>query len=184
MLYDRDGRRVEFSVITNAGNKARERMAVMIQQDLAQLGIRLNVVTLDLPSLLERISRTSDYEACLLGFSNDDPDPNAQMNVWLSSASNHQWNPNQKSPQTAWEAEIDRLMRAQASAADPKRRKAFFDRVQAIVREEEPFLYLVYKNSLSAVSPAVHNASPAALRPQSYWNAERLSLTPELAGSR
>ena len=184
VLYDRDGRRVEFSVITNAGNKARERMAMMIQQDLGQLGIRLNVVTLDLPSLLERISRTSDYEACLLGFSNDDPDPNAQMNVWLSSASNHQWNPNQKSPQTAWEAEIDRLMRAQASAADPKRRKAFFDRVQEIVREEEPFIYLVYKNSLSAVSPAVHNASPAALRPQSYWNAERLSLTPELAGSR
>jgi peptide/nickel transport system substrate-binding protein len=106
------------------------------------------------------------------------------MNVWLSSASNHQWNPNQKAPQTAWEAEIDRLMRAQASAADPKRRKASFDRVQEIVREEEPFLYLVYKNSLSAVSPAVHNASPAALRPQSYWNVERLSLTPELAGSR
>ena len=184
VLYDRGGHRVEFSVITNAGNKARERMAVMIQQDLTQLGIRLNVVTLDLPSLLERIGRTSDYESCLLGFSNDDPDPNAQMNVWLSSASNHQWNPNQKAPQTAWEAEIDRLMRAQASAADAKKRKAFFDRVQEIVREEEPFLYLVYKNSLSAVSPAVHNASPAALRPQSYWNAERLSLTPELAGSR
>ena len=183
-LYDRGGHRVEFSVITNAGNKARERMAAMIQQDLAQLGIRLNVVTLDLPSLLERIGRTSDYESCLLGFTNDDPDPNAQMNVWLSSASNHQWNPNQKAPQTAWEAEIDRLMRAQASAADPKRRKALFDRVQEIVREQEPFVYLVYKNSLSAVSPAVHNASPAALRPQSYWNAERLSLTPELAGSR
>jgi peptide/nickel transport system substrate-binding protein len=180
-LLDRDGHRVEFSVITNAGNKARERMAVMIQQDLEQLGIRLNVVTLDLASLLERISRTSDYESCLLGLTNDDLDPNAQMNVWLSSASNHQWNPNQKSPQTAWESEIDRLMRAQASTADPKRRKLLFDRVQEIVWEQAPFLYLVHKNSLSAVSPSLRNVSPAALRPQTYWNAERLSLRPGVA---
>ena len=180
-LYDSEGRLVEFSVITNAGNKARERMAAMIQQDLAQLGIRLNIVTLDLPSLLERISRTFNYESCLLGLTNDDLDPNGQMNVWLSSASNHSWNPNQNSPQTAWEAEIDRLMRAQASSADPKRRKSHFDRVQQIVWEQEPFIYLVHKNSLSAVSPSVHNVSPAALRPQIYWNAERLSLASETA---
>src|SRR6266478_6131746 len=36
-LKDREGNRVEFSVITNAGNKARERMAAMLQQDLAEL---------------------------------------------------------------------------------------------------------------------------------------------------
>jgi peptide/nickel transport system substrate-binding protein len=183
-LYDGEGHRVEFSVITNAGNKARERMAAMIQQDLAQLGIRLNIVTLDLPSLLERISRSSNYESCLLGLTNDDLDPNGQMNVWLSSASNHQWNPNQKSPQTAWEAEIDRLMRAQASSADPKQRKAHFDRVQQIVWEQAPFVYLVHKNSLSAVSPALRNVSPAQLRPQTYWNAERLSLVSETAQAR
>src|SRR5262249_26793844 len=160
-LYDREGHLVEFSVITNAGNKARERMAAMIQQDLAQVGIRLNVVTLDLASLLERISRSSDYESCLLGLTNDDLDPNAQMNVWLSSGSNHQWNPTQKMPQTSWEAEIDGLMKAQAASADPKRRKAYFDRVQQIVWEQEPFVYLVHRNSLFAISPSLRNISPA-----------------------
>jgi peptide/nickel transport system substrate-binding protein len=183
-LKDREGHLVEFSVITNAGNKARERMAAMIQQDLGQLGIRLNIVTLDLPSLIERISRTSAYESCLLGFTNDDPDPNGQMNVWLSSASNHSWNPNQPSPQTGWEAEIDRLMRRQASTVDPKRRKADFDRVQQIVWEQEPLIYLAHRNSLSAISPSVRNASPAALRPQALWNIERFSLRLETARAR
>lgn len=183
-LRDRDGHPVEFSLITNAGNRSRERMAAMIQQDLARLGIQLNVVTLDFPSLIERITRTYAYEACLLGLVNVDLDPNGQMNVWLSSAGQHQWNPSQKSPQTAWEAEIDRLMQAQASAIDPRKRKAYFDRVQDIVWEEAPFLYLVNKNALCAFSPALRNLSPAVLRPQTYWNVERLFFAPEMARGR
>jgi peptide/nickel transport system substrate-binding protein len=175
-LYDGEGHPVEFSVITNAGNRARERIAAMLQQDLAVLGIRLNIVTLDFPSLLERISKTFQYESCLLGMINVDLDPNAQMNVWLSSSSNHQWNPSQKSPETAWEAEIDKLMRRQAATPDGHRRKALFDRVQAIAVEQAPFLYLGAKNALVAVSRNVRNAAPAVLRPQVLWNADRLWL--------
>lgn len=184
VLRDRAGHAVEFSVITNAGNKYRERMATMIQQDLSGIGIKLNVVTLDFPSLIERITHTFDYEACLLGLVNDELDPNAQMTVWLSSADSHQWNPSQKTPATAWEAEIDKLMRAQASTLDPKKRKADFDKVQEIAWQQEPFIYLVNKNALSAVSPAVHNAHPVVLRPQVYWNIDQLSLTSEVARNR
>jgi peptide/nickel transport system substrate-binding protein len=182
VLRDRDGHAVEFSVITNSGNKARERMSAMIQQDLAGIGIKLNLVSLDFRSLIERISQSFRYEMCLLGLTNYDLDPNAQMNVWLSSASNHQWRPNQKTPATAWEAEIDRLMEAQAAAATDAKRKAYFDKVQEIVWEQAPFLYLVTKNSLSAISPKLQNAAPAMIRPQTYWNAENLALAPaELA---
>ncbi len=180
-LRDRAGNPVEFSLITNAGNKARERMAAMIQQDLAQIGVKLNIVTLDFPSLIERISRSFRYEACLLGFTNVEPDPNGQMNVWLSSSSNHAWNPGQKSPATPWEAEIDKLMREQASAPGAARRKAAFDRVQQIVWEQAPFLYLVHRNALSAISPQVKNASPAVLTPQTYWNIDHLDLSKEVA---
>jgi peptide/nickel transport system substrate-binding protein len=183
-LRDRQGHAVEFSVITNAGNKSREKIAAMMQQDLLSIGIRLNVVTLDFPSLIERITRTFNYEACLLGLVNDDLDPNSQMNVWLSSADNHQWNPAQKTPATAWEAEIDKLMRLQASTADFKKRKQAVDRVQQIVWEQEPFIYLVNKEALAGVSPSLHNAAPVALRPQVYWNIDRLTLGTQVADKR
>jgi peptide/nickel transport system substrate-binding protein len=173
-LYDREGHAVEFSVVTNAGNRNRERIASMVQQDLEAIGIRLNVVTLDFPSLIERISQTFNYESCLLGLTNFDLDPSAQMNVWLSSAANHQWNPNQKQPATAWEAEVDKLMRAQSSDTRPEVRKRAFDRVQQIVSDEAPFLYLVTKNSLTAISPEIQNASPVVLTPQAFWNIELL----------
>jgi peptide/nickel transport system substrate-binding protein len=184
VLRDREGHAVEFSVITNSGNKYRERMATMIQQDLTGIGIKLNVVTLDFPSLIERMTRTFDYEACLLGLVNNELDPNSQMNVWLSSAENHQWNPSQKTPATAWEAEIDKLMRAQASTLNSAKRKEFVDKVQQIAWDQEPFIYLVNKNALSAVSPALHNAHPVVLRPQVYWNIDQLSLGAEVARNR
>lgn len=175
-LQDRAGHVVEFSLITNAGNPSRERVAAMIQQDLKAIGIKLNVVTLDFPSIIERITHSFNYEACLLGLVNVDLDPSAQMNVWLSSGENHQWNPAQKTPATPWEAELDQLMHKQATELDPAKRKAAFDRVQEIVSEQAPLLYLVNKNALVAVSPALRNVQPSVLRPQAYWNAEFLAL--------
>lgn len=175
-LMDRAGNRVEFSLVTNAGNKSREKIAAMVQADLQKIGVRLNVVTLDFPSLIERITKSMNYEACLLGVTNVDPDPNGQMNLWLSSAANHQWNPAQKTPATAWEAEIDRLMRAQSAELDARKRKGYFDAVQKIVWEEAPMVYLVHKNALSAISPAVGNGRAVPFRPQAFWNAERLEV--------
>jgi len=182
-LRDRDGHAVEFSIVTNAGNRARERMATMVQQDLRALGITVNVVTLDFPSLIQRITQDFNYEAVLLGLVNVDLDPNEQMNVWLSSSDTHQWNPKQKTPATPWEAEIDRLMRAQASAMDDHARKKSFDRVQEIVADQAPFIYLVNKNALTGVSPSLENAKSVVLRPQTYWNIEYLKLAVERASN-
>jgi peptide/nickel transport system substrate-binding protein len=176
VLKDKEGNEVVFSIITNAGNKYRERMATMIQEDLQKIGIHVNVVTLDFPSLIARMTQSFDYEAILLGLTNVGLDPSEQMNVWLSSSENHQWNPSEKTPETTWEAEIDRLMRAQASSADAKKRKESFDRVQEIAVEQAPFIYLVNRNALSAVAATVQGASPVILVPQTYWNADHITV--------
>jgi peptide/nickel transport system substrate-binding protein len=183
-LLDRDGNKVEFSMITNAGNKLHERMLALIQQDLARVGIELNVVALDFPSLIERISRTYNYESVLMAWSNIDLDPSAQMNIWLSSAANHQWNPSEKTPESVWEAQVDKLMQEQNSSQDPNKRKAYFDQVQQIVAEQAPMLFLVNPNALSAVAPNVKNATPAVLDPQTFWNAERLQIGGTLLSQR
>jgi peptide/nickel transport system substrate-binding protein len=184
MLTDAAGHRVEFTIVTNSGNQARQRAAAMIQQDLAKIGVKLNVATLDFPALLERMNRTLDYDAVLLGLVNVDIDPNMQMNIWLSSSSMHSWNPKQPKPATNWEEEIDKLMRVQASQLDYRKRKAAFDRVQQIAAEQAPIIYLINKNVLSAISPAVKGARPVPLTPQTFWNAERLTLDGSVLQSR
>jgi peptide/nickel transport system substrate-binding protein len=175
-LVDAAGHPVKFSILTNAGNDARLKMATLIQQDLAAVGMQVNVVTLDFPALIERLMHTQDYEACLLGLENVDADPNEMANVWLSSSPNHQWNPAEKTPATAWEAEVDKEMNLQATSLKDAERKAAVDHVQQIVADEEPFIYLVYPNALVAISPRIEGAQPAVIEPGLWWNADDLRL--------
>jgi peptide/nickel transport system substrate-binding protein len=175
-LFDAAGHPVKFSILTNAGNDARLKMATLIQQDLAAVGMQVNVVTLDFPALIERLMHTQDYEACLLGLENVDVDPNEMMNVWLSSSPNHQWNPSEKTPATAWETEIDKEMNLQATSQNEAVRKKAVDRVQQIVADEEPFIYLVYPNVLVAISPRIEGVQPAVIEPGLWWNVEDLCL--------
>lgn len=175
-LQDAAGHEIEFSLITNTGSKTRERMAAMIQQDLAKVGMKVNVVTLEFPSLIERITRTLDYETCLLGLVNIDIDPNGLMNVLLSSAANHPWNPAQSAPATAWEAEVDKLMLSQAAAAEYTVRKKQFDRVQEVLLEQSPMVFLIHPNALSAVSPRLKGVKASPFFPRTFWDAENVTI--------
>jgi peptide/nickel transport system substrate-binding protein len=174
-LVDRAGHPVEFSVVTNSGSKVRSRIASLLQQDLAQLGVKINISTFDFPSLVERIGRTLNYEACLLGFINLSEDPMGTMNVLLSSGPQHMWNPGQKQPVSTWELEIDKAMRVQASTADLKKRRAAYERAQQILSDEAPVLFLAHRNTLFAVSPKLRNVEPASDFPRIMWNAGSLA---------
>ena len=185
-LYDAAGHLVKFSILINAGSAPRLKMAAMIQQDLAAIGMQVTIVTLDFPALIERLMHKQDYEACLLGTSNAEPDPTSMMNMWLSSSPNHQWNPSEKSPATPWEAEIDDRMGFQASSPSQSDRKIAMDRVQQIVADRQPFIYLVYPNVLQAISPQLRGVNPSILSPGPVWNIEflRHDASIAIAGAR
>lgn len=176
VLRDRDNHPVTFSLLTNAGSKTRSRMSALVQQDLKKIGIDVRFTPMEFQSLVERITRTHDYEAVLLGFTNIEVDPNAQMNIWLSSSSHHAWNPAQASPATEWEAEVDRLLRLQQASTLQVERKRAFDRVQEIIAEQAPILYLVHPDVLAGVSRAMRGVQPSALPPHLFWNIEHLSV--------
>src|SRR6202158_1609663 len=112
-LQDSDGKPVEFSILTSSSNADRAKMAALIQDDLKQLGMRAQVVPLEFRSLLDRVTQTKEYDACVMGLVSFDTDPTADLGVWLSSGGTHLWNPAQAHPATAWEAEIDKLMEQQ-----------------------------------------------------------------------
>jgi peptide/nickel transport system substrate-binding protein len=176
VLRDAGGHPVEFSIVTNSGNRAREAMAAIVQDDLRTIGIQVRIVTLDFPSLIERIMKTSQYEAAILGFANVEVDPNEQMNVWLSSGAQHAWWPMEKMPATPWEARIDQLELTQASEASRDLRKKASDEVQRIAVDQEPIIYLVNPDYLTAISPLLKGAQPVASPPQVLWNIEWLRI--------
>jgi peptide/nickel transport system substrate-binding protein len=172
-LYDRAGHAVEFSLITNAGNAPRVHMAPLIQSDLAKLGIKVNIVTLDFGSVVDRIAKSFDYEAVLLSL-NIEADPLETLNMWLSSGSHHAWWINEKTPATPWEARIDELERLQASSGSRDARKKAFDEVQQIAVDQEPIIYLVNPDYLCAISPSLKGTQPTVVPPPVWWNVEWL----------
>jgi peptide/nickel transport system substrate-binding protein len=176
ILRDKASHPVEFSLITNAGNRARQQVAALIQADLSKIGIHVTIVTLDFGSLMERIGKTSQYDACLLGFTNMAADPNDQMNFWLSSGSTHAWWPQQKTPSTEWEARMDQLALAQASEPSREKRRNIFNEVQRIMVEQEPVIYLVNPDYLFAADPSIHGMRPSPLFPQALVGIESVSL--------
>ena len=149
-------------------------MATLIQADLKALGIAVDVVPLEFASLSDRVYRTHDYEACIAGITSVDADPTADLNVWLSSGATHLWNPQQKTPATEWEAEVDRLMRQQMVTPNHAARKRMFDRVQEIVMENMPLVPLVTPHLLTGAKRDLGNVRNAALDPYALWNAEEL----------
>lgn len=175
-LFDSDSKPVEFTIITSSSNADRSKMANLIQDDLKQLGMRVQVVPLELRSLIDRITQTKDYDACVLGIASFDADPNPDLNVLLSSGGMHLWNPAQPRPASDWEAEIDRLMVQQLETVDVRRRKALYDRVQQLVAEHEPMIFLASPDILVGAKNSVGNFHPAVIEPYTLWNAEQLFL--------
>jgi peptide/nickel transport system substrate-binding protein len=183
-LVDEDGKTVEFSVLTSSTSADRTKMATLIQDDLKQLGMRVQVVPLELRSLIDRITLTKEYEACILAIVSPDADPNVDLNTWLSSGGNHLWNPSQAHPSTAWEAEIDRLMEQQLVAPSYEQRKKLYDRVQEILAENQPMIFLASPDILVGEKNSIGNFHPAVLEPYVLWNVEQLYFksNPEKSG--
>lgn len=173
-LLDSTGKPVEFTIITSSSNTQRMKMATLLQADLAGLGIQVNVVPLDFRAMLDRVFQTFDYEAAVMGLGGGDPDPNPEMNVWLSSGATHLWHLNEIHPATNWEREIDQLMQQQMVTLQYDKRKQLYDRVQQLIAENLPFVFLAAPDILVGAKGGLGNFHPAVLDDNSLWNADEL----------
>jgi len=175
-LVDAQGNRVEFSLLVPAENEPRKLMAAVIQEDLAKLGIKMQVVPIEFAAITNAWTKSYEYDAILLGLSVTDLEPSTYANLLLSSGNVHQWRPNQKSPATEWEAKIDQLFAEQARESDPAKRKSEFYEIQRIVADASPIIPIVTRHVLSAANSRVGNFSPSPMFPYSMWNAEELFI--------
>lgn len=173
-LFDAPGNRVELTLIVPVESQPRVQMATVVQEDLAKLGIKLQVAPIEFGELTRRVSQSFEYDAALLGTSPSEPDPSGYANVLRSSSPFNQWHPKQPKPATEWEAHIDELITAQGREPNPERRRALFHEVQQILAEQLPVIPIVARHLASASNQRVGNHRPSTMLPYSMWNAEEL----------
>jgi peptide/nickel transport system substrate-binding protein len=173
-LLDPAGNSVEFSILASSSNRQRMKMATLVEDDLSHLGIGVAVVPLDFHSMLDRVFHSFDYEAAIMGLGGGDADPNPEMNVWLSNGATHLWHLNEAEPATEWERAIDRLMQQQMVTLNYPKRKQLYDRVQELIAQNLPFIFLAAPDVLVGAQAEVGNFHPAALDHYTLWNADEL----------
>jgi len=173
-LQDAGGQAVEFSILVSSSNPQRVEMATLVQDDLKQLGMKVNVLAMSSGAVIDRVLNTHDFEAALMGFGGSDADPNPEMGLLTSTGQVHVWHAGENKSTTAWQAEIDQLMEKQLVTLSYAARKKQYDRVQEIIARQLPFIPLASPHLLVAAKEDLGNFRPAILEHYTLWNVEEL----------
>lgn len=166
-LFDRSGNRVEFTLMTNAGNTEREAIGVMVKQDLEDLGMKVNFKPVEFNSLVNKLLSTYDWDMVIMGLTGSPLEPNGGKNVWMSNGALHMFN--QRSQNDfgknilPWEKELDFLFEKGATALTFASRKKFYDRYQEIIYNEKPMIYLYSPLRITAIRNKFKNVYPTSL---------------------
>ena len=132
--------------------------AAAVQQDLARVGVGLQVRSQEFATLLADMVRGNFqmYTAQFVGVT----DPDMLRRVFYSSQVPSAGGFNRVHYQSA---DVDRLLDAAAAAADDERRRLYSE-VQQIVARDVPYIPLWYKTNIAVFQPSLHGVrlSPIA----------------------
>lgn len=161
-LEDKEGNPVELVLLTNAENPERVQMAGMIREDLARIGIKAHLLTVEFNSLVTKLVATHDWDAVLLGLTGE-IDPHFGANVWLSSGSLHFWNAGAPEKISPWEGRIDEIFAKALGSLDRSARRDLYGEWQEIAARELPVIYTVLPRLTYAVRNRFTNLRPTVL---------------------
>lgn len=164
-LYDRFGNRVEFDLFTNAGNTERESIGVMIKQDLADLGIKVNFKPIEFNTLVNKLTNSLDWDSAIIALTGSPLEPHGGKNVWDSNGPLHLFNRRLKNENDllSWEKELNHIYNQGALELDLDKRKVLYDRYQEIVYNERPIIYLYSPIRITAIRKKFGNIFPTSL---------------------
>lgn len=156
-ILDKNGQPFEFTVITNEGNSLRHRTAVIIQERLKKIGIRMKIRVIEWSAFINEFIDKKNFEATILGWTTGfEPD---QYDIWHSSKTGKK----ELNFISYKNAEVDELLEAGRRTFDPEKRKAIYRRFQEILAEEQPYTFLYVPEALPIVHARIHGIEPSPL---------------------
>ncbi|USR90454.1 ABC transporter substrate-binding protein [Phormidium yuhuli AB48] len=179
-LLDEDGNRVQFELITNAGNQTREAMGAQIRQDLSRIGIQVNFTPMDFNNLVNQLSNTLGWEAHLLGFTGG-VEPHGSLTIFSVDGRLHSFNQNRDDPPLEgrviedWERDIEALFIRGSQVFGEEERREIYGQAQILVQENLPFIYLVNPLSMGAVRNTIEGTRFSAIGGM-FWNLPELRI--------
>ena len=85
-ILDKDGKPFRFEIITNNGNEQRAKTATIIQRRLREIGVVVEVRTIEWAAFINDFVDKKNFDAVVLGWSLD-PDPDQYICLLYTSPS-------------------------------------------------------------------------------------------------
>ncbi|WP_028586741.1 peptide-binding protein [Desulfocurvus vexinensis] len=154
-VLDKDGRPFEFTLMTNQGNESRIKAATIIQANLAAIGVRVKIRTVEWSAFIKEFIDKGRFEALVMGW-NIIIDPDL-YNVWHSS----QAEPGGLNFVGYKNPELDALLDEGRHLLGQAERKAVYDKVQQLLHEDQPYTFLYCPLALPVVAARIQGIEPA-----------------------
>jgi len=168
----KDGKKFSFTLSFNQGNKTREQAAVIIQQALKEVGIEVKTESVEWNTYLQRLDE-GKLEAYILGWSlGFDPDS------WVIWHTNGSFNDIGYS-----NPEVDKLLDEGRVTMDQNKRAEIYKKVQEILAEDQPYMFLFFGNSIVGLNSKLHGpitGTPAGI----HWNFEKWWIPKDLQAQK
>ena len=152
----KEGKPFEFTILVNQGNDVRIRCAELIQQRLKDIGINVKIRVVEWASFINEFIDKRNFEVVILGWTISRSDPDI-YDVWHSSKQG----PKELNFMSFENKEVDELLVKARHTFDKNERKRYYDRIQEILAEEQPYTFLFIPYANLAIHKRFKNIEPA-----------------------
>jgi peptide/nickel transport system substrate-binding protein len=159
VVEDRSGKPFTLTIRTNQGNDERKKIAEIVQQRLKEVGIQADIQLIEWAAFIKEFVKPRRFEVVVLGLGTGiDPD---QFVVWHSS----QRGPDQMNRTGYDNPEVDKLLEAGRMSCVQSERVRYYHRIQEILAEDLPMIFLYYRDALPVVTSRIRgvSATPAGI---------------------
>jgi peptide/nickel transport system substrate-binding protein len=151
---DKDGRRFEFTMKTNLGNREREDAVVMIQNDLEQIGVKVIPKITEWTVFLDQVHQ-HDFEAFLSGWrARMSVDPTS---VWHSGSIdelNYVYYDNPR---------VDRLIEQGRAIMSREQARPVWLEFQELIYRDQPYTFLYWRDQVIGIHKRFRDCHPIPL---------------------
>ena len=163
----KDGTRLSFENACTAGNKQREQIQQLLQQQWRQVGVEMKINNKPAAVLFGDFYRMSKFETIVIGMAmGSDPEHSFRLHSKYIPAKGGMG----RNSVASESPEIDRLLEAGVRDIDREKRKKAYFRLQEVYADELPYLPIFHYVNIRGTRKGVQGFAPNSNMQEYSWN--------------
>ena len=147
----------KFDLLVAQGGEEGRKVSEIIQASLKDIGIQVEIRVIEWAALLKEYIKKRNFETVILAWGIT-PDPD-QYDIWHSSKTS----PDELNRIGYANPEVDELLEKGRSTCVEADRKKYYDRLQEVLAEDQPIVFLYFRDGLPVVASRIRGIVPAPI---------------------